>query len=64
VAMKPLHFPEQILSPFRPSRFPRPLVKRLSNCALTGRQTLAGEEGFEPPYPVLETGVLTVGRLP
>src|SRR5215467_6868188 len=28
------------------------------------RQTLAGEEGFEPPYPVLETGVLTVGRLP
>src|ERR1700741_250978 len=25
---------------------------------------LAGEEGFEPPYPVLETGVLTVGRLP
>src|SRR5208337_4403205 len=27
-------------------------------------KTLAGEEGFEPPYPVLETGVLTVGRLP
>src|SRR5262249_51260208 len=27
-------------------------------------QFLAGEEGFEPPYPVLETGVLTVGRLP
>src|SRR5262249_14920145 len=26
--------------------------------------SLAGEEGFEPPYPVLETGVLTVGRLP
>jgi hypothetical protein len=25
---------------------------------------LAGEEGFEPTYPVLETGVLTVGRLP
>src|ERR1700739_3651617 len=25
---------------------------------------LAGEEGFEPPYPVLETGVLAVGRLP
>src|SRR5579859_1085365 len=29
-----------------------------------GRSILAGEEGFEPPYPVLETGVLTVGRLP
>src|SRR5580704_1479134 len=28
------------------------------------RESLAGEEGFEPPYPVLETGVLTVGRLP
>src|SRR6266576_298755 len=28
------------------------------------RSTLAGEEGFAPPYPVLETGVLTVGRLP
>src|SRR5882762_5596966 len=27
-------------------------------------KTLAGEEGFEPPYPVLETGVLAVGRLP
>src|ERR1700694_3299751 len=27
-------------------------------------QFLAGEEGFEPPYPVLETGVLAVGRLP
>src|SRR5579863_3651468 len=27
-------------------------------------ESLAGEEGFEPPYPVLETGVLTVGRLP
>jgi hypothetical protein len=27
-------------------------------------KSLAGEEGFEPPYPVLETGVLTVGRLP
>src|SRR5215472_3387888 len=27
-------------------------------------EILAGEEGFEPPYPVLETGVLTVGRLP
>src|ERR1035438_4146379 len=25
---------------------------------------LAGEEGFEPPYPVLETGVLAVGRPP
>jgi hypothetical protein len=25
---------------------------------------LAGEEGLEPPYPVLETGVLAVGRLP
>src|SRR6195256_4863487 len=24
-------------------------------------QTLAGEEGLEPPYPVLETGVLAVG---
>src|SRR5260370_6822199 len=32
--------------------------------SLCGFQTLAGEEGFEPPYPVLETGVLTVGRLP
>src|ERR1700674_1534809 len=27
-------------------------------------KTLAGEEGLEPPYPVLETGVLAVGRLP
>src|SRR5579872_705358 len=27
-------------------------------------QSLAGEEGLEPPYPVLETGVLTIGRLP
>src|ERR1700722_10852474 len=27
-------------------------------------QSLAGEEGLEPPYPVLETGVLAVGRLP
>src|SRR6266849_1998248 len=57
-------FPEQVHSTFRPARFPRPLIKRLSYRALTGRQTLAGEEGFEPPYPVLETGVLTVGRLP
>src|SRR6266852_9378545 len=64
VAIKPLHFPEQACSPFRPSRFPPLLVKRLSDCALAGRQTLAGEEGFEPPYPVLETGVLAVGRLP
>src|SRR5260370_23632959 len=31
---------------------------------LSEHSTLAGEEGFEPPYPVLETGVLTVGRLP
>src|SRR6266849_8781404 len=27
-------------------------------------KTLAGEEGLEPPYPVLETGVLAVGRHP
>src|SRR5262249_16087460 len=27
-------------------------------------ENLAGEEGFEPPYPVLETGVLSVGLLP
>src|SRR6267378_789916 len=30
----------------------------------TDATTVAGEEGFEPPYPVLETGVLAVGRLP
>src|SRR6266446_876840 len=43
-----------------------PLARWLgaSRTAPRGRQTLAGEEGFEPPYPVLETGVLTVGRLP
>src|ERR1700676_3196505 len=41
----------------------RPLVRRCYR-ALSERRTLAGEEGFEPPYPVLETGVLTVGRLP
>src|SRR5216683_4206224 len=38
--------------------------RRSHSRALPGRQSLAGEEGFEPPYPVLETGVLAVGRLP
>src|SRR5271155_2502534 len=33
-------------------------------CAGGRPQNLAGEEGLEPPYPVLETGVLAVGRLP
>src|SRR5215470_14863290 len=37
----------------------------LTSCpALRTAQTLAGEERFVPPYSVLETGVLTVGRLP
>src|ERR1700676_3596449 len=49
-------------SPLRPSDSARPLVRRLPDRVLNGRQTLAGEEGFEPPYPVLKTGVLTVGR--
>src|ERR1700674_4209185 len=35
-----------------------------SNALSSRSQTLAGEEGLEPPYPVLETGVLAVGRLP
>src|SRR6201987_5945314 len=39
---------------FSPARTPR----------FASFEILAGEEGFEPPYPVLETGVLTVGRLP
>src|SRR6266446_2103108 len=33
-------------------------------CGSCPYKILAGEEGFEPPYPVLETGVLTVGPLP
>src|ERR1700733_2424970 len=36
----------------------------LHRLAPTRLQSLAGEEGLEPPYPVLETGVLTIGRLP
>src|SRR5271168_2485649 len=34
------------------------------NAPVAVLQNLAGEEGLEPPYPVLETGVLAVGRLP
>src|SRR4029077_21207255 len=49
-------FTSRSAQPLAPSfRFRRRLICRCI-CALTGRQTLAGEEGFEPPYPVLETG--------
>jgi hypothetical protein len=41
-----------------------PLLHRRDRHEGLSRESLAGEEGFEPPYPVLETGVLTVGRLP
>src|SRR5260370_31832416 len=50
---------------FIAAHFHRPRSHKSSfQCALCASQTLAGEEGFEPPYPVLETGGLTVGRLP
>src|SRR5712664_42858 len=41
-----------------------PILFRFSCARPRDAATLAGEEGFEPPYPVLETGVLAVGRLP
>src|SRR5260370_11112023 len=41
-----------------------PLLRSRDRHEGVSRESLAGEEGFEPPYPVLETGVLTVGRLP
>src|ERR1700730_4442105 len=41
---------------------PRSFIEDGRSCP--SRSTLAGEEGLEPPYPVLETGVLAVGRLP
>src|SRR6266436_864061 len=41
-----------------------PVLFRFSCARPANAATLAGEEGFEPPYPVLETGVLAVGRLP
>src|SRR4029077_17226833 len=44
---------------------PRSFPFRTSGPAISpSREFLAGEEGLEPPYPVLETGVLAVGRLP
>src|ERR1700682_1117219 len=51
---------------FIAAHFHRPRRHKSSfKCALCALpKTLAGEEGFEPPYPVLETGVLAVGRLP
>src|SRR6266481_2330363 len=46
---------------FIAAHFHRPRSHKSSfQCALCASQTLAGEEGFEPPYPVLETGVLTM----
>src|SRR5580765_5218830 len=62
VAMKPSVLPgAAALAPsfrFRAPAGQAPLLR-----AAFRRQSLAGEEGFEPPYPVLETGVLAVGRL-
>src|SRR6202023_2168682 len=64
VAMKPSSLPGAACYPLRPSRFRAPAGQAFFLRALLRRQTLAGEEGLEPPYPVLETGVLAVGRLP
>src|SRR5258708_17073562 len=60
VAIKPSSLPEHRSALLDSAR---PLVRRCC-CALFERQSLAGEEGLEPPYPVLETGFLAVGRLP
>src|SRR5258708_6563000 len=41
-----------------------PLLRSRDRHEGVSRESLAGEEGFEPPYPVLETGVLTVDQFP
>src|SRR5712692_3921269 len=41
-----------------------PLPHRRERHECPSHEALAGEEGFEPPYPAFETRVLNVGPLP